>query len=252
MNHTRRVRAFTLIELLVVTAIIAVLIGILLPALHQARGQARKVVCASNLRQIGVGIYNYWTEQDGRVPNVETPMTNGGFGMASRPDAEVNPFDRTRWPSTLPNILMPVHMAEMPKAFVCPSAVNGWPRSGGPYQFTYRDAGRNQPSGVDSAPNSYDREAFGFLDGRMLKKFRMELRPGATNYVDIIANEQEVAKSRGNYLRDLVRMRRPGVDPIFGPHNGGVLLLNRDLQVEFRRREVASQDLAPNGQGVQF
>jgi prepilin-type N-terminal cleavage/methylation domain-containing protein/prepilin-type processing-associated H-X9-DG protein len=50
-----RIYAFTLIELLVVISIIAMLIAILLPALAGARRSARKIACAANLRQIGVG-----------------------------------------------------------------------------------------------------------------------------------------------------------------------------------------------------
>jgi len=70
---------FSLIELLVVIAIIAVLILLLLPTLSKVKRQAKITECASNLRQICLGMTTYALNNNGEFPTLSTPQTGGNL-----------------------------------------------------------------------------------------------------------------------------------------------------------------------------
>ncbi|MBL1216677.1 MAG: prepilin-type N-terminal cleavage/methylation domain-containing protein [Planctomycetes bacterium] len=97
VSHTRRAsrRGFTLIELLVVISIIALLIGILLPALTRARSAARKGTCLANQRQGSTGFQMYASEYRDWLPGPNTSgahiRSNGDIGkLPSEPCQNVD------------------------------------------------------------------------------------------------------------------------------------------------------------------
>src|SRR5437867_7468721 len=85
-NHESR--GFTLVELLVAIAIIALLIGLLLPTLFAARERANRVKCLSNLRQIHQAEQIYAIDNNGQYPRVRCIPGDGAFFfmMFSEPD----------------------------------------------------------------------------------------------------------------------------------------------------------------------
>jgi len=95
-------KLFTLIELLVVIAIIAILAAMLLPALSKARGKARSISCTSNLRQIGLSMQMYASDNQDFIPGMYMDMNHTGHD--------------TRWFAQL------VRYTGDPAAYSCPSS----------------------------------------------------------------------------------------------------------------------------------
>ncbi|MEM1165184.1 MAG: prepilin-type N-terminal cleavage/methylation domain-containing protein [Planctomycetota bacterium] len=111
-SHRSRhpVHGFTLIELLVVVSIIALLLGVLLPAMSGARTAALQAVSSSNLRQLGIAMNVYMDDHDGTMPRsthfgdgvdswiltlrpyINAPGTNASFGD----ELDNTAFDRVR------------------------------------------------------------------------------------------------------------------------------------------------------------
>lgn len=110
MRRHASVSAFTLIELLVVIAIIAILAGMLLPALAQAKAKSQGTLCNSNMRQIGLAYKFYADDHDSKLVEFGKDLPSGPNDWIPN-----HPF-YTYWPDLLRNYLQNRAVVHCPQA----------------------------------------------------------------------------------------------------------------------------------------
>ena len=133
VTRARYRRGFTIIELLVTIAIIGILIALLFPAVQAAREAARRIACASNLKNLGLALHNYHGDQRKFPPGAMGPLApsfpqylglkHHGLGSYLLPYLEQQPLaTRYRWdvswfdPPNQPVVNTPLSIWQCPSA----------------------------------------------------------------------------------------------------------------------------------------
>ena len=197
-----RGQGFTLVELLVVIGIIAVLIGILLPALNRARAAAQNVVCCSNARQLASAAIMFAQEHQGHVP----PCSDTAFAAINDPAkrnfsyrANAGVDQLQDWASALLPYMGDRSVIDFQKAppnkikvFQCPSDI--WISAEQPGHRLYNDV-TNSASPYQTVSYGYNADISCLLDAAGTGRFAND-----GNYVSVYNGPLDPVKSGGQPL----------------------------------------------------
>ncbi len=197
-------KGFTLIELLVVIAIIAILAGLLLPALARAKAKAKRIECVNQEKQMGLAFFMWANDHDDKFP-WQWPIADGGtlaslfsasppiaFGPASSFTAQANP--PVDW---IDNFRVVSNELVTPKLLVCPAdkekaVVDKWQfASGDTASFFYSPQGsKTQPQtiitgdrNIDGGQSLYDPSWSIYLGSSIDAACNANLHENASNFL---------------------------------------------------------------------
>ncbi len=124
MSDRFRNRGVTLVELIVVLAVIAILVGLLLPAIHYSRQSARRVACQGNLHQLGVAMAHL-AEVQKKLPDPCPEGEMGGWAIALLPFMEDTNLADSLGGAALDSAAALEWARQRPFIMTCPSAYDG-------------------------------------------------------------------------------------------------------------------------------
>ena len=132
LNTDKNDSAFTLVELLVVIAIVGILAALLLAAISQAKGKALRIQCANNVRQLGIGLQTFVTDNNSYPLFYNPEYANGGY-----------PENKSEWILTLDDVLTTHIRLNTPGSWQCPAAnlPANWPKGLAYFSYGYNWVG---------------------------------------------------------------------------------------------------------------